>query len=320
MKKWVLGSTLAVAALTFGLPTPAGAIDAKAPKKLSISVGPPGTPWSITGAALCELFKENSPGMRCSTELGGGVANPVTIGKGRTQYGFSMAANMPLAIAGKAPYKEKITNLRGMNLLTTNAVHVLARKETGVTAIAQLKGKAYSTQPVGNTTTLSFQLLLATAGLAEKDLVISRGGQNFGANQTKDRKVVGFTATTGYPSAAFIEVFQTMDVILLELPDAQVKKLQALNNGYFRHTIPANSYPNQPKPVRTVATTAMGIVSTSMSDGEAYWIIKMIHENLARVRKIHAALRNIEADDLPTTPGVQLHPGAEAYYKEKGLM
>ncbi|MBI4182749.1 MAG: TAXI family TRAP transporter solute-binding subunit [Proteobacteria bacterium] len=316
-----LRSTLAVAvALAMALPGAAGAVEAKKPAAVSISVGPPGTPWSINGAGLCQLFTEQ--GVRCTTELGGGVANPVTVSKGRTYMGFTMAANMPLAVAGEDPYKEKITNIRGIHFLTHQAVHVLVRNECNINKMTDFKGKPFATQPVGNTTTLSFQLMLAAAGLKEDDLKISRGGQDFGANQVKDRNTCGFTATTGYPAPAFSEVMQSMgkEVKLLNLSDEEVKGVQKLNPAYVGYELPANVYANQPNPVRTIGTTSFLMTRAEQPAAEVYWITKLIFENLDRVRAIHSGNNFLTKETVAKVPGVPLHPGAEAYFKEKGLL
>ncbi|MBI4182748.1 MAG: TAXI family TRAP transporter solute-binding subunit [Proteobacteria bacterium] len=308
---------LGAAAVMLVLPAPAGAMEAKKPARVSISVGPPGTPWSIAGAGMLQIFKKN--GVDGTTELGGGVANPITVSHGRTYMGFTMAANMPLAIRGEDPYKEKITNIRGVHLAAVNAVHVLARKETGVKQIADLAGQKFVTQPVGNTTTLSFELLMKATGIDGK-VELSRGSQDFGSNQTKDRKVAGFTATTDYPAAAFAETFQTLDVLLLPVPDDVLNKVLAMNNGYFRHVIPANTYPHQPTAVPTMATAAFMITRAENPAEEVYWIVKTLIENLDDVRALHASFKNITPKEMATVPAVPLHPGAEAYYKEKGLL
>lgn len=288
------------------------------PAKVTISVGNQGTPWSVVGAAISQLMAKE--GIKSNTELGGGLSNVVTVSNNRTNTGFTMAAVLPMAYEGAKPFPKKIDNVRGIGAFMINTTHVMLRKNAGVTDFAGLKGKPFATQPVGNVTTLAFQLLLEANGLSEKDLNISRGGQNFGANQLKDRKVVGFTATTGIPSAAFIDAAQTMDIMFLPVSDEALAKVQKMNSGFVRGDIPANTYNGQTAAVNTMATRSMLITNTSVTDDEAYFITKTIVENLDTIRKVHGSVRTLTPEFMARPPAIELHPGAKRYYVEKGYL
>ena len=316
MNHLLKATAIAVAAL---LPmTAAQAADGKKPGKVTISVGNPGTPWSVVGATISQIMAKK--GVKSNTELGGGLSNVVTVSNDRTNTGFTMAAVVPMAMRGDKPFPKKITNVRAIGSFMTNATHVMIRKGAGVKSFTDLKGKAFATQPIGNVTTLAFQILLQAHGLAEKDLKISRGGQNFGANQLKDRKVVGFTATTGYPAAAFLDAAQTIDVAFLSIDDAALAKVQKMNSGFVRHQLPANLYRGQTKPVPTMATQSMLITNTNVTDDEAYFITKTIVENLGTVKKVHASVKHLTPEFMARPPAIELHPGAKKYYMEKGYL
>ena len=304
-----LATTVSAAAL---------AAEGTKPAKVTISVGNQGTPWSVVGAAISQLMAKE--GIKSNTELGGGLSNVVTVSNNRTNTGFTMAAVLPMAYEGAKPFPKKIDNVRGIGAFMINTTHVMLRKNAGVKDFAGLKGKPFATQPVGNVTTLAFQLLLEANGLSEKDLKISRGGQNFGANQLKDRKVVGFTATTGIPSAAFIDAAQTMDIMFLSISDEALAKVQKVNSGFVRGEIPANTYNGQSAPVNTMATRSMLITNTSVTDDEAYFITKTIVENLDTIRKVHGSVKTLTPEFMARPPAIELHPGAKRYYVEKGYL
>jgi len=296
----------------------AAAADGKKPEKVTIATGNQGTPWSVVGATISQVLAD--AGVKSNTELGGGLSNVVTVSNGRTNTGFTMAAVMPMAYAGEKPFPKKIDNLRGIGSFMINTTHVLVRKDAEIKDFESLKGKPYATQPIGNVTTLAFQLLLKAAGLSEGALKISRGGQNFGANQLKDRKVVGFTATTGVPSAAFIDAAQTIDVGFLPVSPDMLKKVQKINAGFVACEIPANTYKGQTKAVPTMCTQSMLITNTSVSDDEAYFITKTIVEHLDTIKKSHGSVKNLTPEFMAHPPAIELHPGAKRYYVEKGFL
>jgi uncharacterized protein len=296
----------------------AAAADSKMPAKVTIAGGNQGTPWSVVGAAISQVLTE--AGVKSNTELGGGLSNVVTVSNGRTSTGFTMAAVLPMAYAGEKPFPKKIDNIRSIGSFMINTTHVLVLKDAEVKDFASLKGKPYATQPVGNVTTLAFQLALQANGLSESDLKISRGGQNFGANQLKDRKVVGFTATTGVPSAAFIDAAQTIDVKFLPIPSEMLTKIQKVNSGFVACELPADTYKGQTTAVPTMCTQSMLITNTSVSDDDAYFITKTIVEHLDTIKKSHGSVKTLTPAFMAKTPAIELHPGAMRYYKEKGYL
>lgn len=287
--------------------------------RITIATANPGTPFAIIGAAMANLYSQN--GVPSSTEQGGGVANPILVSTGKVTLGWTHTSNAPNFMAGREPYKEPLDKVRGLGGFNPAATHVLVRTDSGVSAIKDLKGKAYATQPAGNTSTLALELLLEVNGLSFDDLDITRGGQNFGAQQTQDRRVVGFSATTGFPAAAFVEIAQTQDVKFLDISDEELEKLQAINKGFTRYEIPAGTYPGQTDPIRTMGATSIVVVSEDTPEEAVYWMTKLIGDNLEEFKKTHDSMRDLTLEYMAgkTTP-VPLHPGAERYYREKGVI
>jgi len=289
------------------------------PQSITIATANPGTPFAIIGAALANMFSKN--GVQSNTEQGGGVANPIMVSQGKVTLGWTHTNNAPNFMKGNDPFKEPLTNIRSIGGFNPAATHVLVRADSGVASIKDLKGKPYASQPAGNTSTLALELLLQVNGLSFDDLQITRGGQNFGAQQTQDRRVVGFSATTGYPAAAFLEISQTMDVKFLDISDEELAELQKINEGFQRHVIAANTYRGQTAPIRTMGATSIILVNESMPEEHVYWITKLIGDNVEEFKKTHDSMSELTLEYMASTvTPVPLHPGAERYYREKGVL
>lgn len=318
LNRALLTSAIAALAAT-ALSVPASAADGMKPNKVTISVGNPGTPWNVIGTCITQIMSEH--GVRSNTELGAGLSNVATVSSNKTNYGFTMAANMPLATRGEKPYPKPITNARGVAAMSINVTHVAVLADSGVKTFADLKGKPFATQPIGNTTTYAFELLIKTAGLSgEDDLQITRGGQNFGANQMKDRKVVGYTATSEYPAASFSEASQSIDVRFLDVTDEHLAKVRAMNDGFVRQEVPPNTYKGQTDPIHTIGTTGLLITNAEQSEEEVYWFTKQLAMNIDRLQMCHSSAEYMNKNTIAKTPGIDLHPGAARYYKETGAI
>ena len=60
--------------------------------------------------------------------------------------------------------------------------------------------------------------------------------------------------------------------------------------------------------------------SCDMSDERAYGITKALAENMEQLSVPIASLKGIEAADMAEDIGVPMHPGAEKYYREAGVL
>jgi TRAP transporter TAXI family solute receptor len=294
------------------------AAQGQAPQQLTIFTGPQGGSWYAMGGGLARIFQE--AGVRTSSEVGGGVSNLVVVSNGRGEMGFTMSVVPPAAAQGQAPFRQPITNLRAVGTIGPNHVHVVVAADSGVTSLAELRGRAFASQPVGNVTTEAFRLALQAAGMTEDDLQLTRGGQGYGASQMKDRRIVGFTATTLTPSPAFLDVSQSLDVRFLPIDGDLRSRMRQLNPGFRDGELPAGTYRGQTAAVPTVVTDQLIFVRAEMSEAEGYWIARTLAENLAKLRAIHVSLADLQLADFAQTSGMEFHPGVARYWREAGVL
>ncbi|WP_420391256.1 TAXI family TRAP transporter solute-binding subunit, partial [Acuticoccus sp.] len=266
-----------IAAALAALVSAAGAAQAQQPpQQITILSGPQGGSWYGMGGGLADLFAD--AGVRANAEVGGGISNLISVARGMGELAFSMSIVPRMGELGMEPFPEKVTGISALGRLAENKVHIVVSKDSGVTAVTDLAGQAFASQPVGNVTTEAFKAVLAANNLGEDDLEITRGGQGYGASEMKDRRIVGFTATTNPPSPAFADVAQNLDVRFLPLDEATFTAMKAENPGFTRAEIPAGSYRGQEEAVPTAGTDLILVVSQSMSEDEAYWMTKTLAE------------------------------------------
>ncbi|MNL58403.1 hypothetical protein D3C87_1820350 [compost metagenome] len=99
--------------------------------------------------------------------------------------------------------------------------------------------------------------------------------------------------------------------------DALVKKYPY----YAYATIPAGLYPNNPNETKTYGVTATFVTSADVPDATVYTVVKAVFDNFDDFKKLHPAFANLKpADMVKNGLSAPLHPGAEKYFKEKGLL
>jgi TRAP transporter TAXI family solute receptor len=100
-----------------------------------------------------------------------------------------------------------------------------------------------------------------------------------------------------------------------------VDKLVSEFPYYAKVAIPAGLYPNNPQETNTYGVLATFVTSADVPEQTVYLVVKAVFENFEDFKKLHPALGHLNAKDMVKNGlSAPLHPGAEKYYKEKGLL
>jgi len=96
--------------------------------------------------------------------------------------------------------------------------------------------------------------------------------------------------------------------------------VEALGAPYIAATIPAGTYQGQEADVPTVAVVNFLVTHEDVSEETAYQMTRLLFENLATLEAAHKAAAQIKLENALSGMPIPLHPGAERYYREAGLM
>jgi len=227
------------------------------------------------------------------------------------------------AYKGQGKFQDKPVNVRALMVLYPNRMHVVTVEGTGISKIADLKGKRVSTgAPNSATQIMAYRVLEAYGIDPEKDIIRERLDPGKSAEAIKDRKLDAFFWVGGVPTPAVTDLGATPGLKLklidhAEATDAMVKKFGPL---YVKDTIPAKSYPGQNAPNQIATVWNVLLADSRMSDQLAYEIVKTVFDHKDDLIRVHAEAKNF--DYKYQTPGaavIPFHPGARKYFTEKGV-
>jgi TRAP transporter TAXI family solute receptor len=312
--KAYVGKTLSVAAILVASLS-ASPASAK-PDQLTIYGGPLNTSWYIMAGWLATELQKT--GVKANSELGGALSNLIQIGRASENMGLTFAAAAQMAYDGVKPFPGKVDKFCAIQLLQRSYFTALVTEDSGVESAADLAGKTYSGQAVGNLSQVALADFLKASGVDAGGIDIAVGGQQFGADGVKDRRFAGFAAMTGIPSPPMMDAATSVPAKFLPVDDALFEKVKALNGGYVRTEIPAGSYPGQDEAVPTFGTFTMLLMNPDTSADDQYFLTKLVHENWAGLNAAHASTKWLTLDNAAKVPGVPLCPGAESYWNEAG--
>ncbi len=67
--------------------------------------------------------------------------------------------------------------------------------------------------------------------------------------------------------------------------------------------------------------TATFVTSADVPQETVYLVVKAVFDNFEDFKKLHPAFANLKKEDMVKNGlSAPLHPGAEKYFKEKGLL
>lgn len=205
--------------------------------------------------------------------------------------------------------------------LYPETIHLVARKGAGIKSVKDLKGKRVSLDEPGSGTIVDARIILEAYGLTEKDVKADYIKPNPSIDKIKDNQLDAFFIVAGYPIGAVVELASSVGAELVPIngpeADALVKKY-----GFFaKDVIPAGSYENIGE-TESLSVGAQWVVSAKVDDELVYQIMKALWNDKSRalLDKGHAKGKLITSETALDGVGIKLHPGAERFYKEVGLL
>lgn len=307
--------------LTLLLATPVLAAD-----KVNISFPTAATTGALypLGAGIANLWNTRLPNVNARVQASnGGIQNLNLLKSGDAQVSFAVSSIAYEALHGQRGFKDRAYDgLRVLAGLYYNPNQVVAAPESGVTSLKDFKGKRFAPGAAGGTTEVESRVHFTAAGLKYPDDIKPQFvGFTESIDLMRNRQLEGAWIMAGMPTAAVTEMCSTAGGKLVNIDPETIKKVQAEYPWYVEYMIPANTYDNQPEPVRTTAVKLLLLVDASLPDNVVYDMAKTFWDNLAELGQAHAVMKTVSRDQAVTDlAGLPIHSGAEKYYKEVELL
>ncbi|MEQ1647306.1 MAG: TAXI family TRAP transporter solute-binding subunit [Hyphomicrobiaceae bacterium] len=253
----------------------------------------------------------------------GSVANVNAIVGGAMESGFSQADVASWAYTGTGIYegKAKVTELRAIANLYPESVHIVIKKGLGAKTVADLKGKRVSIDEPGSGTLINAKAILASFGITEKDIKPEYLKQQQSIDKLKDGTLDAYVQTTGYPQGALTELATTNGFELLSIDGEGAAKLLKEFKFFSADEIPDGTYKDV-KGVKTLSVGAQWVTTEKIPTDVVYAVTKGLWSEKTRAALDggHAKGKAIQKATAIAGIGIPLHPGAEKFYKEAGLI
>ena len=282
-----------------------------------------------TGGAISKMVNQKSDeyNLRVTVEsTGGSVYNVNAIMSGDLEFGIVQSDRQFQAYNGTADWEgEPQKKLRAVFSIHPESVSLLASDESGIYSLDDLRGKIVNIGNPGSGQRGNATDILMAAGI-DPDSDIQAEGLKAAeaAGMLQDGRIDAYFYTVGHPNGSFKEATSgTKKVHFVPIDGAPVEDLVARYPYYAKSIIPvAANYPGATNDgdVPTFGVKATLCTSADVSDDVVYAIVKEVFDNFDEFKSLHPAYAILTPEDMLTGLSAPLHPGAEKYFKEVGLI
>ncbi|MDO5718815.1 MAG: TAXI family TRAP transporter solute-binding subunit [Tissierellia bacterium] len=270
------------------------------------------------GSSMAELWNKEIEDISVTAQASnGGIDNLNLLQKGEAQITMANANIAYDSYHGKGLFEGRENkNLRVLAALYLNPNQVVVKKE--ISDLKDLKGKSFASGAPGSTTESETAIHLKAAGIAyPEDLNIQFVGFTEAIDLMRNKQLDGAWIMAGVPTAAVTEIITTSDAKILPISDEIISELKDKYPWYAEYIIPAGTYKDQGKDIKTTAVKLLMLTDAEMSDELVYSLTKSFWENIEDLKLSNKALKYIKVEEaIDDIAGLPLHSGAERYYDE----
>jgi len=323
-----------IAAAVAGLILAGSAVQAQEMKFWRIGTGGAGGTYFPIGGLIANAIS-SPPGSRSCAKGGtcgvpgliaiavstnASVANMNAIHAGQLDAGLAGAQSVTQGYEGTGKFvghqKDKV---RVIANLYPEDMHLVLAKGITLKSLKDLNGLRVGVAAAGSGTQVSVKMILKHFNIDAKQAELNLGQST---QRLSDGQLDAFFYAGGWPFAALIQLGSTRGFDLYSFSKDEIKTINSIIPYYVESMIPAGGYENITYDTQTLAVNGQFVTSIDQPADLIYGITKALWSKKTRglLDKGHAKGKAIRLETALKGVLVPLHPGAEKYYKEIGMI
>ncbi|WP_329108659.1 TAXI family TRAP transporter solute-binding subunit [Micromonospora sp. NBC_01699] len=281
--------------------------------RIGIATGNSTGVYFALGNAYAEQIGTATDGRVKATaaETGASVQNIQQLVAGSYAVAFSLADTAADAVEGRGSFEGQAQPVQALARIYTNYTQVVARTGSGITSVADMKGKRISTGSPKSGTEVIANRLLQAAGLdPARDIQAQRLDLTKTVDGVKDGSIDAFFWSGGLPTPGITDLLTTArdQVTFLDITPL-LSELKKINPVYEEGAIPAATY-GTPAAVRTIVVPNLLLVKSDLDPNLVCVLTRALFDRKPQLEQANAAAREISLETARKTTPVPLHRGA----------
>lgn len=266
------------------------------------------------GGALAKVWSENVPDVNVTAEVtAASVENTIKVVRGDMIAGIAMGSVVLDAYQGEGKFPAKMP-VKTLFALYPNLVHILTLEKSGITSLAQLKGKRISLGAPASGTAVTAASLFESIGIdVKKDIDAVYLNYSETSNALANGQIDAGFMVGGQGLGAVTQIALTHKINLLSITEQESAAFMNKYPAYSSYDMPAGVY-NNVDAVATLSVWNVLVVNATMSDDMAYNLTKTAFENIDDIRKVVKMAEMTTPENATRLQSVPLHAGAQKYF------
>lgn len=314
--KTLMGTALVATALV------GGAATAQKAQFINILTGGQSGVYYPIGVALSQIYAQSIPNVKATAQVTKASAeNMNLLQAGRGELAMALADSVSDAWEGneEAGFTRKLDKLRGLSGTYNNYIQIVANAGSGINSLEDLRGKRISVGAARSGTELNARAIFKAAGMSYDDFSkVEYLPFGESVELMKNRQLDATLQSAGLGVSSIRDLATSVDIVVVPVP---VEVVEAVGSeAYQPAVIPAGTYAGQEADVATAAIPNFLVTHSGVSDELAYEMTKQLYENIDSLYAAHNAVKNMKLENAVEGMPVPIHPGAERYYREQGVI
>ena len=316
----VLVAVFVVVMITFAF-----SAESFAKKRVVFGGGPAGGTFQVVanGIQVYKPVKEVEEFTVKAQSSAGSVENLRKTNSGKQQMSVVYSGHVYLGRNGMMKNDtKKYENVLAAAWLYGAPAQMVVRAGSGIKSVKDLAGKKVGVGNAGSGAFANCELFFSHMGVWDK---IERNamGYNDAAAAFGNNQLDAFWLFTAFPSGAVIMAAQTNKIALLDLDaDAEASGFFKKYPYFGKLAVPAGTYKGVDYDAPSFQDSALWVANSKVSADVVYKLLSIIYAD-AGLKHMHGqkkTFKNMSLQTGATNIVTPFHPGAEKFWKEKGML
>lgn len=254
---------------------------------------------------------------------GGSIENLRKVDSGKAQFGVVYSGHVWQGRNGKLPKDpKKYENILAVSYLYGAPAQLVVKADSGIKSVKDLEGKKVGVGNAGSGAFANCQQFFTHMGIWDK---IERNamGYNDAAQAFGNNQLDAFWLFTAFPSGAIIMAAQTNDIALVNVYK------DAMETGYFEKypyfsklSVPKGTYRGVDYDTPSFQDSTLWVANADTPEDLVYDLLTMIYspEGLKHMVEQKKTFKEMSVESGINGIVTPMHPGAEKFWKEKGIL
>lgn len=279
----------------------------------------------IIGGGIADLINKEVAGVQMVVEATTGTEEIVKLvteryNAGKEAFSVADAGGYYFAYKGGREYDKPHPHLRAVTYVHAADLYLVVRAESPIQSYADLKGKKVGVGSPGSAVEVVSNEVFEAHGVTRNDYQAEFLSYAEVVTGLTDKVIDAGVLAGAYPVAAYSELNATHKIRIVPVETEVIENLISKSPYYYLTSVEPDAYPGITEEVPIVGYGVLLETHENVDEEIVYNVVKNIFEHNDRLVEVHGAAREITLENALRSVGIPLHPGAERYFREQGVI